>query len=111
VKPDMSMATPFYAKGVYQISPEERAKLEGGKPWGDKARVVRFLGYAKGNYHSYKNCFDVVFGTRNNPVILVRHYCYFRNYQAGSDLLSLNETDRHVNTYQPEEKIDYGQLF
>ena len=38
VKPDMSMATPFYAKGVYQISPSERQLLDGGESWADKKR-------------------------------------------------------------------------
>jgi len=111
VKTDMSMATPFYAKGVYQISPEERKLLIGGKSFGDKARVVRFLGYARGHYQSYKNCFDVVFGNSNHPIIITRHDCWFRNYQEGPDLLSLNDQDRHINTYQPEEKVDYEPLF
>ena len=112
VKPDMSAATPFYAKGVFQITPAERKLLDGGESWADKARIVRFLGYAQGDYVSFKNSFDVLVGTKNNrPQIKVRHDCYFRSYQEGPDLLSLNENDRYVNTYSTEPKVDYTTLF
>ena len=112
VKPDMSMATPFYAKGVYQITPAERQLFDGGESWADKARIVRFLGYAKGDTITFKNSFDVLIGTKSNrPQIRVRHDCYFRSYQNGPDVLSLNENDRYVNTYTPEQTHNYDLLF
>jgi hypothetical protein len=111
VKPDMSCAVPFYAKGVYQVSPEERKLLAKGKSFGDKARICTFLGYAKGNRIEYKNSFDCLLGPSTRPQILVRHDCYFRTYQEGPDLLSLNQSQRYANTFQHEERVNYDESF
>jgi transposase InsO family protein len=118
VKPDISIAVPFYASGYYNVTKKERELLKANKikDFDEKGKSCKFLGYAnkfikddssEAEIH-VKNSFICLVGSNS---IIVRHDCYFRHYTDGvASLLNEEVMDREVDTILPIPEPNYDEL-
>lgn len=107
-KPDVSSAVPFYAKGYYHQTSDERTPRVGGKTHGDRGISCRMMGYCNQPDLQLKNSYTVLaIGGGIKP----RHDCYFQHYNDFPSLLNANVNDRDSDTFSDEESPDYDDLF
>lgn len=127
IKSDMSTAVPFYSKGFYNVSKEEKIN----KTFSNNAVPCHMIGYAnkvsgkdtklikssnKLTEISYKDSY-LVLPISNIPILvqtpLTRHDCYFEMYQPQSSLLNINKDTRdpNVTLHDPNYKISLNETF
>lgn len=91
-RPDVSDLVPFYAVGIFHLTPEERHR----KAWAFKGEPCRMLGYEPGSKNSYK-----VLVVRNGKV-LVRHDVIFDESYA----TALRQARLHPESQEVWDYID-----
>jgi transposase InsO family protein len=118
IKPDISIAVPFYASGYYNVTKKERELLKTNKVenFDEKGKACKFLGYAnkfvkddKSEAVIYlKDSYICLVGSNS---IIVRHDCYFRHYtDSVASLLNEEVMDREVDTILPTPEPNYDEL-
>jgi hypothetical protein len=129
IKSDMSTAVPFYSKGFYNVTKEEKKS----KTFSNNAVQCRMIGYAnkvtgkdiqqikstnKLTEVSYKDSYLII-PINNVPLIaktaLVRHDCVFQLYPEETSLLTaaLDKRDPSINlkdpNYQSTLELNFGK--
>jgi transposase InsO family protein len=120
IKPDVSIAVPFYSSGYYNVTKKERELLKTKTKLtiesDEKAKKCRFLGYANKFTKDDKSEAEIhlkdsyICLTGSNQ-ILVRRDCYFRHYAEGEpSLLNEEVKDREIDTIEPTPEPNYDEL-
>jgi hypothetical protein len=120
IKPDVSIAVPFYSSGYYNVTKKERELLKTKTKLinesDEKAKKCRFLGYANKFTKDDKSEAEIhlkdsyICLTGSNQ-ILVRRDCHFRHYAEGEPSLLNDEVkDREIDTIEPIPEPNYDEL-